>query len=214
MASTLEEALETHGVSVTAEQQDSLDKYCKQLWAWNEKLNLTRHLDYDTFVARDVVDSMQIAEFLSEKEHVLDIGSGGGVPGIIVAILRPDVVMTISDSIEKKTKALEDMVRELELKTKVANSRVQDLLPKRKYDTLIARAVGPMPKLLRWVAPHWSKFKRMVLIKGPRWVEERGEARHHGLLKGLDLRKLKSYPMPGTESESVILAITREAGSK
>lgn len=210
LAATFEEALQSHGLSIPAEQMAQLQEYATLLWGWNEKLNLTRHLDYETFVARDVIDSMQLAECFEAGENVLDVGSGGGVPGIVVAILRPDIKMTVSDSIEKKTKALADMVEKLELKTQVINSRVQDLLPKQKFDTLVARAVGPTSKILRWVQPHWANFHRLVLIKGPRWTEERGDARHHGLLKSLDLRKLKSYPMPGTESESVILSITRK----
>lgn len=214
MPGTLEEEIARHELDVPPEQVEQLKSYCDLLWAWNEKLNLTRHLDFEKFVARDLVDSMQLAEFLREKERVLDIGSGGGVPGIVIAILRPDLKIWLSDSIEKKTNALADMVRELELRCKVINSRVQDLLPKRKFDTLVARAVGPLPKLLGWVAPHWSQFDRMLLIKGPRWIEERGEARHRGLLKSLELRKLRGYPMPGTDSESVILSIGAESKNR
>lgn len=210
---SLAASLQRHGITVTPSQQEQLDHYCRLLWAWNEKLNLTRHLDYETFVARDLVDSIQLAEFLDEGERVLDVGSGGGVPGIVVSILRPDVKIWLSDSIEKKTKALSDMVRELELSNRVINARVQDLLPKKDFDTLVARAVGPLSKLLRWVAPHWRRFNRLLLIKGPRWIEERGDARHHGLLHDLELRKLKSYPMPGTDSESVILQVTRSESS-
>ena len=208
-SATLEAAIQSHGLTVPPDQQRQLEDYCQLLWAWNKKLNLTRHLDYETFVARDLMDSLQLAEFLREGERVLDVGSGGGVPGIVVSILRPDVKVWLSDSIEKKTKALDDIVRELELKSRVINSRVQELLPKKEFDTLVARAVGPLSKLLRWVAPHWSRFDRLLLIKGPRWIEERGDARHRGLLQDLELRKLKSYPMPGTESESVILQVTR-----
>ncbi len=208
---TLEAAIERHELSVTPDQQAKLRRYCELLWSWNEKLNLTRHLDYETFVARDLLDSIQLAKHLSPEERVLDIGSGGGVPGIVVAILRPDLKIWLSDSIEKKTNALTDMVRSLQLKTKVVNSRLQDLLPDRSFDTLTARAVGPLSKLLRWVQPNWSQFQQLLLIKGPRWIEERGDARHRGLLKGLELRKLDSYPMPGTESESVILSVTKKS---
>ena len=146
---------------------------------------------------------------------MLDVGTGGGVPGVVLAILRPDVIVTVSDSVGKKTTALDDIVRQLGLKTKVVNSRVQDLLPKRKYDTVVARAVGPTSKILRWVSPCWSRFGRLLLIKGPKWTEERKEARHLGLMNNVELRKLVSYPMLGTESESVILSFTaKKAGDE
>jgi 16S rRNA (guanine527-N7)-methyltransferase len=64
-----------------------------------------------------------------------------------------------------------------------------------------------MTKILRWLAPHWDSFDRLLLIKGPAWVEERQEARHEGLFRNLELRKLADYPLAGTESESVVLSI-------
>lgn len=211
MTESFEAALAKHQIKVSLQQCEQLKQYCELLWSWNEKINLTRHTDFETFVARDLLDTVQLAEFIEPKQRVLDFGSGGGVPGIVLAILRPEVIVTVSDSIEKKTKVLEDMVKQLGLRTKVEKSRVQDLLPKRKYDTLVARAVGATSKILRWVTPHWSRFDQMLLIKGPRWTEERKEARHLGLMNTVELRKLVSYPMPGTESESVILSFTRKS---
>ena len=63
------------------DQVAQIDRYCALLWDWNSKLNLTRHTDFDTFVSRDVVDSLELAKLLSANEEVLDVGSGGGVPG-------------------------------------------------------------------------------------------------------------------------------------
>jgi len=68
-----------------------------------------------------------------------------------------------------------------------------------------------MAKVLGWFQPHWSSIGRLLMIKGPRWVQERKEARHLGLLKSLELRRLRTYPMPGTESESVILVLKKSA---
>ena len=207
--STLEEACDRHEVALSEEQRRNVDKYCRLLWGWNSRLNLTRHLDYDTFVARDVVDSLRLGEHLRTDESVLDIGSGGGVPGLLLAILRDDVRVAVCDSIEKKTRALLDMVGELQLPVRVLNSRVQDLLPNERFDTLVARAVGSTTKILGWIEPHWTSFERLLLIKGPRWVDERRQARHRGLMNSIELRVLQRYPMPGTESESVILSFRR-----
>jgi 16S rRNA (guanine527-N7)-methyltransferase len=73
----------------------------------------------------------------------------------------------------------------------------------------VARAVAPLPKILTWLAPHWDAFDRLLIIKGPSWVEERAQARHHGQLHGLELRKAATYETPGTGAESVILKIWR-----
>lgn len=220
---SLQETLKQHEIDLPDDQIKLLDRYCQLLWDWNTKVNLTRHTDYERFVARDIVDSRVLAEQLVEGERILDVGSGGGVPGIVLAILRPDLTVTMAESVGKKSKILIEIVKELELPIHVFAGRAQDFLEGKKkgprknknkmldtkvVDTLTVRAVASMPKLLRWFEPCWDRFGRMLLIKGPRWVEERGEARHFGLLSKLALRRLASYPLPGTESESTLLQIT------
>jgi 16S rRNA (guanine527-N7)-methyltransferase len=204
---TLAAALIRHKIELPEPQIGLLARYCSLLWEWNEKINLTRHVDYEKFVGRDVVDSLVFAEFLTPGEKVLDVGSGGGVPGVVLAIVRPDLSITLSDSVGKKANVLDDIVARLDLKTPVFHGPAQEALTKKHFDTLMVRAVAPLKKLLEWFKPHWDAFDRLLVLKGPAWVEERGEARHFGLLKNHSLRKLKSYPLPGTESESVLLAV-------
>jgi 16S rRNA (guanine527-N7)-methyltransferase len=67
--------------------------------------------------------------------------------------------------------------------------------------------VAPLPKLLTWFCPHWSAFDRLLILKGPGWVKERGAARHLGLLHNLALRKLHTYPLPDSQAESVLLLV-------
>ena len=78
-------------LAVDPDAMPRLASYAERLWAWNEKLNLTRHTDAATFVARDVADAAAIVPHLAAVERVLDVGTGGGVPGIVLAILRPDL---------------------------------------------------------------------------------------------------------------------------
>ena len=182
-------------------------RYCGLLWEWNAKLNLTRHTDYGKFVSRDVVDSLAFAEFLVPDEKILDVGTGGGVPGVLLAILRPDLRVWLSESVGKKARAVADIVQRLGLSVPVLHGRAEDSLAKTEFNSLVVRAVGTLRTLLTWLRPHWKRFDRLLVLKGPAWVEERGEARHYGLLHDLALRKLTSYPMPGTESESVLLQI-------
>jgi len=210
-------ALAEHHVELPASQVGLLRQYCTLLWQWNAKLNLTRHTDYQKFVGRDLLDSLALAQFLAPNEKVLDVGTGGGVPGVILAILRPDLVIWLCDSVGKKALAVADIVARLELNVPVIHGRAQDLLGPSAYNSLVARAVGKLAEVLTWFRPHWEHFDRLLAIKGPAWVEERGEARHRGLLRDLALRKLASYPMPGTESESVLLQIcpkSRMTGEK
>ena len=209
-ADDLAAALARHHIELPQPQVAALERYCRLLWDWNEKINLTRHTDYEKFVARDLIDSLAIAGFLESGEKILDVGTGGGVPGVVLAIVRPDLDVSLCESIGKKARAVADMVERLGLNVPVFHGRAEDLLEGSHFNTLVIRAVARLKKLLEWFAPHWGSFDRLLILKGPSWVEERGEARHYGLLKKLALRKLASYPLPGTHAESVLLQIRPE----
>lgn len=204
---TLQQALLEASIQLEPAQIKLLDRYRQSLWRWNEQLNLTRHTTFEKFVCRDVVDSLELAKLLQPGERVLDIGTGGGVPGLLLAICRPDLRVKVSESTQKKARVVQAIVEELPLPVEVFSCRAEEVLELRTFDTLVARAVASLWKILSWVEPHWEAFDRLLLIKGQRWVEERGEARHRGLLKHYQLRKAATYQTPGTDAESVILSI-------
>jgi 16S rRNA (guanine527-N7)-methyltransferase len=204
---SLADVLAAHGLAPGSEQVHQLDRYRELLWSWNEKLNLTRHTTLEKFVTRDVIDSDQLATLLARRERVLDVGTGGGVPGVILAILRPDLRVSLCESTGKKARAVEAIVQDMGLKLPVFHTRAEEVLEVRTFDTLVVRAVAPLAKLLKWSAGSWKAFDRLLVIKGRSWPEERGEARHLGLLRNLDLRIAAKYRTPDTGAESVILQI-------
>lgn len=204
---TLDEALQKYGISLAASKVRRLQQYSELLWEWNTRLNLTRHTNYDKFVSRDLVDTLALESFLRQKERVLDVGTGGGVPGVILAILRPDLQIELCDSTGKKAMAVSEMLQELRLDVPVHHSKAEAVLAQRgkgtRFTTLTIRAVSKLPQLLRMVGPYWTVCDRLLLIKGPKWTEERGEARHYNLMNKLALRCLQKYPTPISETETV-----------
>ena len=206
-------ALKKQTISLSPGKINRLAKFCEQLWSWNKKINLTRHTDFEKFVSRDVVDSLALAEFLMPDERILDVGTGGGVPGIILAIVRPDLRVELCDSTGKKAKVAAEIVQSLNLNIPVWHSKAEDLFSTRKYTTLTVRAVAKMPNLLELFAPHWHSFERILMLKGPNWVAERGESRHYGYMEKLALRVMKSYPTSSgaVTTESVVLQICQKA---
>ncbi|MGL6225658.1 MAG: 16S rRNA (guanine(527)-N(7))-methyltransferase RsmG [Thermoguttaceae bacterium] len=192
----LTQTLSKYSISISPKKVKQLAHYASLLWGWNEKLNLTRHTDCEKFVTRDIVDSLALAEFLLPNERILDVGTGGGVPGILLTILRPDLHIELCDSTGKKAKVVAEIIQEMGLRLPVYHSKAESLFPESRFSTLVVRAVSKMPKLLQMFAPHWHFFERILLLKGPNWVEERGESRHVGLMKNLALRVLKTYDIP------------------
>ena len=205
---TLHESLDSFRIGLPTDQIEQLNSYCQTLWTKNQHINLTRHTDYQRFVTRDLADTLQLSALLDEGKEILDLGTGGGVPGIVLAIVRPDLRIELCESVRKKAVAVAEIVDQLGLSVPVHHSRAEQLLDDLRYDAVVARAVGPMWKILTWLEPHWLSVGELFLFKGPKWLDERHEARTRGLLKDLDLRKAASYPMPESDSECVILRIT------
>ena len=204
------------GLVLPAGSADRLAAYATSLWAWNERLNLTRHTDVERFVSRDIGDAAAIAEHGAHGERVLDVGTGGGVPGAILAILRPDLRVELCDSVAKKARAVGEIVREAGLTMPVHAAPAQELVANRpaggdRFDTLVVRAVAPLAKLLGWFEPLTSAYGRLLVIKGPRWEAELAEAREKRLGRKVAIRRVASWPLRGTDNESVLLEV-RQAG--
>lgn len=201
-------ALQAHSIELEDDVARRLEAYVRALWDWNERLNLTRHTTWDLFVSRDLRDCLHLAPLIQSGEEVLDLGSGNGIPGIPLSILRGDIEVALAESVAKRAKALGEIIGELGLPIPVYEARGEELLEDFRFTTVVARAVGSLAKFCRWIGPHWQNVDRLLLIKGPKWVEERGEARHLGLLKGLEIRRVAAYPLgDDSDAEGVILQI-------
>jgi 16S rRNA (guanine527-N7)-methyltransferase len=204
------------GLGLPADSAAPLARYAASLWTWNERLNLTRHTDVERFVSRDLGDAAAITEHLARGERVLDVGTGGGVPGAILAILRPDLQVELCDSVAKKARAVGAIVTEAGLAIPVHAAAAQELVARRptggdRFDTLVVRAVAPLAKLLGWFEPLAASYGRLLVIKGPRWEEELAEAREQRLGRKVSIRRIASWPLRGTDNQSVLLEI-RTAG--
>ena len=207
-SASLAEAVEKVGLELESHIVERLEEYCHLLWDANQSVNLTRHSDYDTFASRDVMDSWQVSKLIPSESEVLDIGSGGGVPGIPLAIMRDDLQVHCVDSVGKKIGAIEQFVQQLELPVPIFHCRAEDLLQDLRFDYSIARAVGPMWKLGSWFAGNWIALGKLLAIKGPRYSEELEEAREKQVLLDAEVNIVARYLMPNSQIESVILEIS------
>ncbi len=146
---------------------------------WNQKINVVSRKDIDELYLRHVLHSVGIAKVQQFKDgsSILDVGTGGGFPGIPLAILFPEVQFTLVDSIGKKIKVVQEVIDGLELdNVKAINSRVEET--KGQYDFIVSRAVAAMPTFVHWVK---GKIKKeslherrngILYLKGGDLVEE------------------------------------------
>jgi 16S rRNA (guanine527-N7)-methyltransferase len=152
---------------------------------WNLKINVVSRKDIEQIYLRHVLHSMCIAKFISFKanSNVIDVGTGGGFPGIPLAILFPEVNFTLVDSIGKKLKVVEEVVSGLNLSNvKTIHSRAEDLTSG-QFDFVVSRAVAYMPTFVHWTGHLLSNKNRHQIANGILY------------LKGGDLEEeLSSFP--------------------
>lgn len=151
---------------------------------WNAMINVISRKDMDQFYVRHVLHSMSIAKVISfkPKTRVLDVGTGGGFPGIPLAILFPEVEFHLVDSIGKKIKVVQDVAEQLELDNVQASQNRVEELPNR-YHFITNRAVAPMAKLVQWVGSAISQEQfndlpnGILSLKGGDLTEELAEVK-------------------------------------
>jgi 16S rRNA (guanine527-N7)-methyltransferase len=136
------------GLPLAAKQTAALAAFVELLLKWNKVYNLTGVRGADEVVDRHFVESFALRPLL-KGTHVADVGSGGGLPGVPLAIVEPERQFTLIESRAKRVRFLRHVVAELELvNTEVAHGRAEDLPVTQPFDTVLARAVAPPAELL------------------------------------------------------------------
>ncbi|MFO7745525.1 MAG: 16S rRNA (guanine(527)-N(7))-methyltransferase RsmG [Psychroflexus sp.] len=160
-------------------QIEQFEKIAEVYKDWNQKINVVSRKDIDEIYIRHVLHSLGIAKVQSflPGSKVLDVGTGGGFPGIPLAILFPETQFTLVDSIGKKIKVVEEVVDALGLKNvKAINDRVENVTG--EYDFIVSRAVAVMPSFVHWVKGKIAKESRhdrkngILYLKGGDLSEE------------------------------------------
>jgi len=190
-------------LALSEEQQQQLLFYVTLLAKWNKVYNLTSVRDIDLMVSRHLLDSLAILPFLS-GQTLLDVGSGGGLPGIPIAITRPDLAVTLLDSNSKKTRFLQQAKAELALdNVTVVHARVEQAdLP--QFDLVTARAFSTVDDIIDLTERHCHDASRLLLMKGVYPEEELMQ-----LASGFRLEAVHALNVPGSDGQRHLVELHR-----
>jgi len=160
---------------VSRETLERLDRVIETLDDWRTRSNLIGPREWPVIWTRHVADSYQLLDFIPETARVVDLGSGAGFPGLIIAAARPGGHVTMIESVGKKCAFLYAAIEAAGLSATVRQERVESVDPMRA-DFVTARAFAPLPKLLEYAAPWLNRGATGLFLKGERWKEELTEA--------------------------------------
>lgn len=148
----LQSGLKEMSLDLSGEQQDKLLAYVEMLKKWNKTYNLTALRDESQIISHHLLDSLTLPPYLEGAQTMLDVGSGGGQPGIPAAVCHPDLQITLLDANTKKTSFLQQAAIELELKNvRVVSGRVEAVQGLRA-DVITSRAFAELADFVNWTA--------------------------------------------------------------
>src|SRR5690554_1625232 len=202
--SQLRDGLADMKLSLSESQQQQLLAFLALLNKWNKAYNLTAVRNEREMVSRQLLDSLSILPWITTA-HLLDVGAGGGLPGIPLAIVCPDKHFTLLDSNGKKTRFLNQCVLELGLKNvDVIHGRAEDCQPEQPFSQISSRAFTALENLVHWCGQLLASDGEFLAMKG-QFPDDEVAA----LPKGWQVESSHSLEVPGAENERHLLIVTR-----
>ena len=175
-----------------------------ELARWNERYNLTAIRGEAQMITHHLLDSLSIHPDLAGT-RIADAGTGAGFPGLPLALVNPQRHFTLIDSTAKKLRFVSAAAQQLGLdNVEVLHGRLEQLPGAPTFDTVVARACAPLPRLLRLVAPLCTEATRVLAMKG-KWPQEELEA----LPAGWQVSAARRLSVPGLNAERCLIALAR-----
>lgn len=199
------------GIKMGEEQASAFQTYMELLLEWNEKINLTAITEPNEIVEKHFLDSLTLLQGCPIKQgaRVIDVGTGAGFPGIPLKIMRPDIQLTLLDSLNKRLLFLEEVCKTLNLSATPIHKRAEeaglDKKLRESFDIAAARAVAPLPVLCEYCLPLVKMKGFFIAMKGPGAGEELAAAENALDILGGDEVKLVPVADFGAGERNLIL---------
>lgn len=191
-------------------QHAQLIDYLGLLTKWNAVYNLTAVRDPAQMVTQHLLDSLAAVPAFADARNVLDVGAGGGLPGMVLAIARPEMRVAMIDTVHKKTAFLTQAKAELGLaNVTVHTARVEELQVPQKFDVITSRAFAELNDFINWSAHLLEEGGRFIALKGVMPKEEIAR-----LPEGWKVVEVQALQVPGLGAERHLVFIEAEAGQE
>ena len=201
-------------IKFTEEQLNQFYEYMNLLLEWNEKINLTAITDPNEVILKHFIDSLTINKYIKENNTLADVGTGAGFPGIPLKILRPDLKITLVDSLNKRINFLNEVINKLNLvNIETVHSRIEDFGKDKKYresfDFVTARAVANLAVLSEYLLPIAKVGGQCVCMKGSSVEEELSNGKNAIKVLGGKIKIIDEFVLPDSDMSRNVIIIDK-----
>lgn len=201
-------------IKFTEEQLNQFYEYMNLLLEWNEKINLTAITAPNEVILKHFIDSLTINKYIKENSTLADVGTGAGFPGIPLKILRPDLKITLVDSLNKRINFLNEVINKLNLvNIETVHSRIEDFGKDKKYresfDFVTARAVANLAVLSEYLLPIAKVGGQCVCMKGSSVEEELSNGKNAIKVLGGKIKIIDEFVLPDSDMSRNVIIIDK-----
>lgn len=204
-------ALKDSGFNLTDNMLDKFEKYAALLVEWNQKMNLTTITEPRQIAVKHFLDSLLTlkAFHIPQNARVIDVGTGAGFPGVPIKIARPDIDLTLLDSLHKRLTFLDALTRAVGVNAELVHSRAEDVAKlaafRETFDIAVSRAVAPLNVLLEYCLPFVKVGGVFVALKGSKAQLEIGSAENALEVLSGEVFKVEKFNLKGEERNIVVV---------
>ena len=199
-----------NNIAVNDKQKSAFEIYAGMLIEWNKKMNLTAITAENEIAVKHFIDSISVLKYINLKQNadLVDIGTGAGFPGIPLKIMRPDIKLTLLDSLNKRLIFLEEVCKAINLKADIIHARAEELSQnpeyREKFDYAVSRAVANLPSLCEYCIPYIKNGGMFISMKGSDCQNELELAQNAIKLLGGKSDSIYTFNLPDESIRTII----------
>ncbi len=203
------------GIKLNEDQLSKFKEYENFLLEYNLHTNLTAITDHEDIAIKHFLDSILVSKFfeISKKAKIIDVGTGAGFPGMPLKILRPDIDLTLIDSLNKRINFLNKLCNKIKIKANIIHARAEELSHKddfrEKFDIAVSRAVASLNVLCEYCIPYLKTGGFFLALKGANVEEEIENSKKALEILGSEIQDVKTFELPKNKGIRSVIIIKK-----